>query len=374
MSPASRRSIRSTLGALRVPRRATSCSLGLTLAALGGILLGVLGGCERARAPSFPHQAHLTTVQCGKPGLPPCATCTSCHGGLRTSDANATEPPSDCARCHSPPTSGVRSETARLRASTRPKQPIVFDHPAHLPLPEIRGQCVPCHPGAVDDGAQGALYPPMTQCLGCHRHDQQFAAGECVLCHPRTDLRSRVPRTVLRHDLEFIRDHREQATRQARACAQCHAEEQCAVCHDDSQRLSIEKRRPTAIDREQVHRGDYLSRHAIEAGSTPATCLRCHSSASCDACHVARGVSAGRVGSTSPHPIGWTGTSKGAAASHGRAARRDLVSCSGCHDQGPATNCIRCHRVGAYGGNPHPSGWRTSRSVSEGMCRYCHER
>jgi hypothetical protein len=343
------------------------------LAVAFAVALAALAGCDQAQPPAFPHQAHLTSAKCGQPGQMPCATCTSCHGGLRTSDAKAVEPPSDCARCHLSPTAGVRAEVARLTGTPRVRQPIAFDHAPHLSLPEIRGECVLCHRGAPQDGAEGELYPPMTQCLGCHRHDDQFSAGQCVLCHLRTDLHSRVPRTVLRHDLQFIRDHRAQATRHSRACGQCHAQAECAACHDDSGPSSIERRRPNAVDREQVHRGDYLSRHGIEVRSTPTTCLRCHSSASCDGCHVARGVSAARVGSTSPHPIGWTGTSPGAAASHGRVARRDLVSCAGCHDQGPATNCIRCHRVGGYGGNPHPSGWRTLRHADQGMCRYCHE-
>ena len=347
--------------------RARLLGLGLALA-----VAATLAACAEPAPPAFPHQAHLTSTKCGKPGLMPCTTCVSCHGGLRTSDAKAIEPPSDCARCHTPASAGVRAEVARLESTPLSKQPIAFEHASHLPLPEIRGQCVPCHRGAPQDGAEGALYPPMTECLDCHRHQEQFAAGNCVLCHPRADLRGRVPRTALRHDLQFIRDHREQATRQAKACAQCHAQAECTACHDDTQTLPIEQRRPNAIDREQVHRGDYLSRHTIEARSTPASCLRCHSSASCNGCHVERGVSAARVGSTSPHPIGWTGTSKGSAASHGRVARRDLVSCAGCHDQGPATNCIRCHRVGGYGGNPHPNGWRSARSADDAMCQYCH--
>ena len=35
-------------------------------------------------------------------------------------------------------------------------------------------------------------------------------------------------------------------------------------------------------------------------------------------------------------------------------------------------NCIRCHQVGSYGGNPHPRGWQSARSPKDSMCRYCH--
>ena len=57
----------------------------------------------------------------------------------------------------------------------------------------------------------------------------------------------------------------------------------------------------------------------------------------------------------------------------GRSHGRDIVACAGCHEAGPATNCIRCHKVGGYGGNPHPRGWKSARGVDSEMCRYCHE-
>jgi hypothetical protein len=57
---------------------------------------------------------------------------------------------------------------------------------------------------------------------------------------------------------------------------------------------------------------------------------------------------------------------------HGRAARRDILTCAACHDQGPASNCIHCHAVGGPGGNPHPDGWSSGRDVQDGMCAFCH--
>jgi hypothetical protein len=84
-------------------------------------------------------------------------------------------------------------------------------------------------------------------------------------------------------------------------------------------------------------------------------------------------VSGNRLGATNPHPPGWVGNDVRSADFHGRQARRDIASCAGCHEQGPATNCIRCHKVGAYGGNPHPHGWQSARGPGSAMCRYCHE-
>lgn len=344
----------------------------LALVVLVGAALAVLGGCERAAPVRFPHQAHLVATKCGGPGQGECPSCATCHSGLRTSDARATEPPSDCARCHRPATATVQAETERLRTQSRPSQPIHFEHPAHLALPEIAGQCIGCHPGEVDDGASGASFPPMAECLACHRHQAQFDAGQCALCHGLQDLRKRVPRTVLRHDLGFVREHRELANQHSRACAQCHAQAECTACHDDSQPLTIERRRPEALEREQVHRGDFLTRHAIEARSAAGSCVRCHASSSCDACHVARGVSAARVGSVSPHPVRWLGGDTSSPDFHGRAARREVVACAGCHEQGSATVCIQCHRVGGRGGNPHPNGWTSTQATSAGSCRFCH--
>jgi hypothetical protein len=84
-------------------------------------------------------------------------------------------------------------------------------------------------------------------------------------------------------------------------------------------------------------------------------------------------VSGNSVGGHSPHPAGWLGGDPGSRDFHGTAARRDVALCASCHDRGPATNCIQCHKVGAYGGNPHPPGFHSSQGIHEGMCRYCHE-
>jgi hypothetical protein len=155
------------------------------------------------------------------------------------------------------------------------------------------------------------------------------------------------------------------------ACQTCHEQTECVDCHDASQNLSIERRRPDAVERSFVHRGDFLSRHAIEASSDPRRCVTCHEPESCDACHAQRGVSASAEGGRSPHPVGWLGD-PASPSFHGRAARRDIYSCASCHDRGPATNCIECHRVGAHGGTPHPPGFRSQEPLSAVPCRYCH--
>jgi hypothetical protein len=58
---------------------------------------------------------------------------------------------------------------------------------------------------------------------------------------------------------------------------------------------------------------------------------------------------------------------------HGDAARRDIVSCASCHDQGANSNCITCHKVGGTAGrSPHPRGWNPTTSKDTKMCKMCH--
>ncbi|MBI4704298.1 MAG: hypothetical protein HY744_24600 [Deltaproteobacteria bacterium] len=329
-----------------------------------------LASCARLAPPAFPHRAHLESSACGGTGQPACTTCLGCHEELTRTEQRARFEPEGCTGCHEPAGADVRAEAGRLSANAPKTRTISFTHRVHLALPEIRSQCVSCHAGVAADGAAGHVMPAQAACLPCHQVD--LDRGDCRKCHGLSALARLVPRTFLRHDESFARDHALQAASHARACEQCHRQSDCTDCHDASQRLAIEVRRPEAIDRSFVHRADFVTRHAIEARSRPASCVRCHTESSCDACHTSCGVSAARVDSTSPHPIGWIGRDPTSPNYHGRSARRDVVLCAGCHDQGPATNCIRCHRVGGFGGNPHPSGWRSSQPTTAGMCGYCH--
>ena len=348
--------------------RIRSWSAAATLLAVAALVLWA-AGCEHTLEPVFPHHAHLETQACGDPGQPECPSCRTCHEGIFQSEQRPIEPPCKCAQCHKPATAQVQTVEARVAWQGRPRT-IIFSHQKHLALPEISDRCINCHAGVPDDGEQGDVMPSKPTCLRCH--NAEFEQGECAMCHLGSDMRRRAPRTFLRHNESFIRDHGEAATREVKICSQCHAQAECASCHDSTQPIPIETREPEAVNRDFVHRADFLGRHSIEARQSPARCLRCHEIASCDSCHVDRGVSANRVGAANPHPLGWVGPEHASPSFHGRAARRDIVSCASCHDQGPATNCIRCHKVGAYGGNPHPAGWTPSRSKHSAMCRYCH--
>ena len=123
-------------------------------------------------------------------------------------------------------------------------------------------------------------------------------------------------------------------------------------------------------DRSLIHRPDFLSREAVEARDDEASCLKGHGSNSCQTCHAQQKVG-GANASFDPHPPGF-----GQGAAHGAAARRDIVSCAACHDQGSTSNCVSCHRVGGIAGNPHPPSWTVRHSKEEigrnAMCQVCH--
>jgi hypothetical protein len=336
------------------------------LLALACALVGaaLFGACDKPQPARFPHDTHMTKAVLKAPGKPDTyLTCTSCHPGVRQANADAYPTAAVCAQCHTDQRNLPREPA---RADIR------FEHDYHLALPDIHGQCVKCHVG-VTETPSTAVYPPMSACLTCHQKD--FDQGRCTPCHASPgQLRDLPPQTFMRHDTAWIRRHGLAATPQAaKVCNQCHAQAYCADCHDTRQPLPVEVRRPDAIQSGAVHRGDFVTRHAIEASSQPATCLRCHAPSSCDSCHVARGISPGAKGSVSPHPRTWVSGGASSPDFHGRAAKHDILGCVACHDQGPATNCITCHKVGGSGGKPHPGGWTSSRTPrTDTPCRYCH--
>lgn len=333
----------------------------------------VVSACESTRqaAVGFPHVVHLTGIECGGSGQPSCLTCASCHAGARDSARPILPETRQCAGCHDNAEKVARQAATTLDPDYPLGRAIRFEHVKHLDLPQIAGQCVKCHAGVVSEKSEATTYPPMSLCLDCHQ--PEFDQGRCTPCHEAKHLRRLVPQSFSRHDTGWVQRHGAHAKRTEPQCNQCHTQTQCADCHDQRQTLPVEVRNPEKLGAGFVHRGDFLTRHPIEARSQPATCATCHTTSSCDACHTKRGVSGNAVGSVNPHPIGWVGPDPTSSNFHGRAARHNIVSCASCHDRGPATNCIRCHKAGGGGGNPHPAGWSSSRSKGAAMCRYCHE-
>ncbi len=330
---------------------------------------GVRGG-DHIRVPHDVHKkAQVDCIACHDEvwdakdlttrGLPPESKCMECHKEKK--DAG------ECSMCH----------TDVKKAGPWPKaQPsLVFNHAKHIE--RVKEDCSRCHTQLPSPMRSEETPPKMAACLGCHEHRKDYDDGRCMKCH--TDL-SRYPTKPLAdftHKGDFLRNHAVAARAEAESCATCHEQRFCADCHAAATApAKIETFLPERVDRSFIHRNDFISRHSIEASADPASCNRCHGTSFCTDCHAAQGLgtlppSTGR----NPHPNGWM--LPGTANFHGPAARRDINSCAACHDQGPRTNCINCHKVGGPGGNPHPTGFTARHGKDEihqnGMCLYCHQ-
>jgi hypothetical protein len=259
-----------------------------------------------------------------------------------------------------------------------------FNHAAHLAKEGVT--CVTCHKAPPEAGQDKPSRLDMASCTGCHVHQADFEAGRCTPCH--VDLkRYEKPVAAFQHAGDFLKLHGNLAKPTAESCAACHDQTYCADCHSGAttaQRQSILF--PEAVQRDFIHRGDYQSRHMIDAGADPASCRKCHGSAFCDSCHTQRNLTQTFGGLTppkNPHPDPAVWLSKGSGDFHGAAARKNIVACAACHDNGADSLCVACHRVGGSAsvssGNPdgpHPSSFvskhRSEDRTKRAMCMACH--
>jgi predicted Fe-S protein YdhL (DUF1289 family) len=91
------------------------------------------------------------------------------------------------------------------------------------------------------------------------------------------------------HTVYFGQDHRQPASRQNRVCSMCHTRSFCNDCHATRVELKPSVKNPTETYRRMPHRGDFLSRHRIDARVDPTSCFRCHgnpkTAQTCAPCH-----------------------------------------------------------------------------------------
>lgn len=362
--------------------------VGLAAALLAGSLaLGALGCARSARHDqrqnpdviTFSHQEHVV-----KQGT----ACTDCHANVsaeqglpdkvdapkmaKCGDCHDVKDKAKCGLCHPDP-----SKPQTYAAWRRPPGKLVFKHRPHLP--RAGGKCEKCHAQVVQTVRLSQITRPgHKECLACHEHTRDYRAMLCDKCH--TNLRQFPIQTIatFNHEGNYVQLHKGPAKTNAGVCAQCHMERFCDDCHSRHNELSPAVRFPERVDRQLIHRGDWRTRHGIEQASNPGTCLKCHAQKQCMDCHRVEGV--GQMAPNNrtlntpgarPHPADWMNPVS--ANNHGQAARRNIVSCAGCHDRGAASNCVMCHRPGGAGGNPHPGGKPRGRDdKNQKMCRICH--
>jgi hypothetical protein len=356
----------------------------LVLASLAAQGLGCARAVMRTPPPNpdvvtFSHQKHIAEAG---------AACADCHAGIATQTAlpAALEGPkmAKCGDCHELKLQGkcglchARASAPSTYAWAPPPGKLRLSHAAHLGRTKA---CETCHGEVAKTVRLSQIRRPShPQCLSCHEHRADYRRLRCDRCH--TNLREYPLEAiaVFNHEGNWLHEHKAHGKTNAAACGQCHMERFCDACHSRHNELIPSMRFPERVDRQLIHRGDFVTRHGIEAAATPGTCYKCHAAKQCRDCHRVEGVAetdpSGRRPNTPgarPHPGGWMNPV--APDFHGSAARRNIVTCAGCHDRGAASNCVLCHRVGGAGGNPHPGGTMRGRGgekTTNTMCRICH--
>ncbi|HUK65217.1 MAG TPA: cytochrome c3 family protein, partial [Anaeromyxobacteraceae bacterium] len=278
---------------------------------------------EQARTSAFPHDKHegFDCVDChtgipkatalGQAKLPGVVKCQECHDFDSMNAADKA--------LHTPPTREARDHA------------LSFNHAQHLTrikTKEVNDACKTCHkddqipePGPARDST-----PRMESCTACHYHQVEVADAKCQPCHVslrRYPLKPIEALASFSHEGDFVKRHGQLAKNSTETCAQCHDQTYCAKCHDTSTvpfRTEIEF--PEKVESDFIHRGDYVSRHQVEAAVDATSCRKCHGSYFCDSCHTAQDTSYRNViagGSPhDPHPPGWTTPNSGQF--HGNAA------------------------------------------------------
>ncbi len=353
------------------PRLLSTLPLALALAACGPKL-------SREQAPAedpayvFPHATHVDSDVACKRCHAPIEKATKLEAKVRHVQLPAKISKQEgCSDCHD--TDPALKVPARTRAFR-----FTFSHADHLP--RVNGDCKKCHLDLPEPKETEYDPPPMAACTSCHEHQRDYAQARCTPCH--TDLKGYRPESAFKHEGEWTKAHGALARPSAATCAACHDQTYCAECHSPTTaagRPSIVF--PEEVGRSFIHRGDYVSRHTIEAGADPAGCRRCHGPSFCDSCHEVNNLtkfSADPRRPASHDQAGWIGV--GSQQLHASAARRDISSCAGCHDQGAAATCVGCHNVAtttARGGvSPHPPSFTKKFDLSDvsknAMCAACH--
>ena len=307
--------------------------------------------------------------------LPAERTCLPCHADQIARDGATVE---RCATCHVGATEG---SVPVIPVSHAPTPRLRFSHRAHA---REGMRCVECHRGLFDEGAPGSdldpgrHLPTMRSCFRCHGGPSAEASTECTTCHlmlPDGRMRDEYPEGSLdppewlfgmHHDADFIVRHRWIAADQGAKCATCHAESECAECHDGR------------VSPPRVHPNDWLTVHAPAARRDEPRCTSCHTTQTfCAECHARLGTStiaAPNVRSTMRfHPPAevWT---RGPML-HAREAQRSMTTCTSCHAE---RDCVVCHGASGVGAgiSPHPPGFRRECGrllrANDRACRVCH--
>jgi len=113
------------------------------------------------------------------------------------------------------------------------------------------------------------------------RHPIEVDNGLCSQCHDDKDF-------GIEHLPGWFSEHRFRAAQNEALCSICHAQSFCADCHAGKEEVKPSEKFTEDPKRMMPHRGDYITRHKIDAKIDPAPCFRCHgrgNNRKCMLCH-----------------------------------------------------------------------------------------
>jgi hypothetical protein len=278
--------------------------------------------------------------------------------------------------------------------------------------------CEDCHKGLdeVDYSFESAnLLPPMETCASCH-NESKIASNACESCHISTF--NLLPDN--HRNVDFTRAHKFMAFEMDANCMMCHDNVTCQECHvatnviteinsaDDFYQPympsnTIDGTKQQVITK--VHNDpNYRFYHGIDAKGRTTECQTCHQVESfCANCHQSENSDfalGGIVPASHLLPDFKTIGVGSGGGEHAILAKRDLESCTSCHDfQGADPTCVLCHldsdgikntnpkthasnfmrneegdwhnNYGSICYNCHTSASPDSRQT-DGFCNYCH--
>ena len=274
---------------------------------------------------------------------------------------------------------------------------LIFNHQMHI---DQELYCTDCHVGIteVDYGFQAVQKnPPMETCSSCH-NETQIASNACESCHVSTF--NLLPQS--HKSVDYIRSHKYLAWDLEANCMMCHNNATCQECHISTIAITEENVKDdfyqpympnNTIDGTsqqiitKIHKDlNYSYSHGIDAKGRTSECQTCHQIESfCANCHQSEETDFALIGIVPTSHLlpnfKTLGVGSG-GGEHSILARRDIESCTACHDvQGADPTCIFCHHDsdGMKNTNPktHISNFMRSEKgdwhYSQGsICYNCH--
>jgi hypothetical protein len=188
----------------------------------------------------------------------------------------------------------------------------------------------------------GVVWAAFTTAAENHRQYVDAKKEECTECHRGSGV-------MPNHDAFFLREHRVLAKRVPNNCSDCHQQSWCSDCHFGG---NVERRFGSSLSRRgenmpETHAADFLSTHPIKAHDDPQSCARCHEKQTfCSDCHQ-RQITGNRASmAIKPHAPTFAapGVPDPAWVSfHKGEARRNLMTCEGCHPSKQDCSNFACH-------------------------------